>query len=77
MYFNYFLLIVLNKKKSNLYYNSHRDAFLKGLSTGPKYPTDKGKRLIVVHISDQQRVLSMVVYCVFSQIKTQQITPMK
>lgn len=29
---------------------SHRDAFLKGLSTGPKNPSGKGKRLIVVHI---------------------------
>lgn len=29
---------------------SHTDAFLKGLTTGPKNPTGKGKRLIVVHI---------------------------
>lgn len=28
---------------------SSRDAFLKGLTTGPKNPTGKGKRLIVVH----------------------------
>jgi len=29
---------------------SHRDAFLKGLTTGQKNPSGKGKRLIVVHI---------------------------
>jgi len=28
----------------------YRDAFLKGLSTGPKNPSGKGKKLIVVHI---------------------------
>jgi hypothetical protein len=30
--------------------NSPRDAFLKGLTTGQKEPTGKGKRLIVLHI---------------------------
>lgn len=29
---------------------SHRDAFVKGLTTGQKTPYDKGKRLFVVHI---------------------------
>ncbi|KAE9543722.1 hypothetical protein AGLY_002118 [Aphis glycines] len=33
---------------------SHTDAFLKGLSTGPKNPTGKGKRLIVVHIGSAE-----------------------
>lgn len=29
---------------------SHRDAFIRGLSTGPANPSGKGKRLIVLHI---------------------------
>lgn len=29
---------------------SHRDAFLRGLTSGQKNPSGKGKRLIVVHI---------------------------
>lgn len=31
---------------------SKKDAFLKGLSTGPLNPTQKGKRLIVLHIGN-------------------------
>lgn len=33
---------------------SNRDAFLKGLTTGSKNPTGKGKRLIVVHIGSSE-----------------------
>lgn len=33
---------------------SHRDAFVKGLTTGQKTPSGKGKRLIVVHIGSTE-----------------------
>ncbi|XP_060858361.1 uncharacterized protein LOC132935765 [Metopolophium dirhodum] len=49
---------------------SHRDAFLKGLSTGPKNPTGKGKRLIVVHISSADGFVEGDLLCFESKKNT-------
>ena len=51
---------------------SHRDAFLKGLTTGPKNPTDKGKRLIVAHIGSAESFVDGDLLCFESKKKTQQ-----
>ncbi|CAI6368334.1 unnamed protein product [Macrosiphum euphorbiae] len=49
---------------------SHRDAFLKGLSTGPKNPTGKGKRLIVVHIGSAEGFVEGGLLCFESKKNT-------
>ncbi|CAI6373996.1 unnamed protein product [Macrosiphum euphorbiae] len=49
---------------------SHRDAFLKGLSTGPKNPTGKGKRLIVVHIGSAEGFVEGGLLCIESKKNT-------
>lgn len=41
----------------------HRDAFLKGLSTGTNNPSGKGKRLIVLHIGSEDGFLSGGLLC--------------
>ncbi|PSN30176.1 hypothetical protein C0J52_24176 [Blattella germanica] len=38
--------------------SSAKDAFLKGLSTGLKYPSGKGKHLIVEHIGDEKEFVN-------------------
>jgi hypothetical protein len=55
---------------------SHTDAFFKGLTTGPKNPLGKGKRLIVVHIGSADGFVEGV-YCVLSQKITQPTTTTK
>jgi len=42
---------------------SHGDAFLKGLSTGPKNPTGKSKWLIVVHIRSVEGFVKCGLLC--------------
>lgn len=49
---------------------SHRDAFLKGLSTGPKNPSGKGKRLIVVHIGSADGFVERGLLCFESKKNT-------
>ncbi|XP_008185315.1 uncharacterized protein LOC103310046 [Acyrthosiphon pisum] len=49
---------------------SHRDAFLEGLSTGPKNPTGKGKRLIVVHIGSAEGFVEGGLLCFESKKNT-------
>ncbi|KAE9522521.1 hypothetical protein AGLY_017086 [Aphis glycines] len=49
---------------------SHRDAFVKGLSTGPKNPTVKGKRLIVVHIGSSEDFVEGGLLCFESKKNT-------
>ncbi|KAL4092241.1 hypothetical protein QTP88_026775 [Uroleucon formosanum] len=46
---------------------SSRDAFLKGLSTGPTNPTDKGKRLMVVHIGSSNGFVEGGLLCIESR----------
>lgn len=43
--------------------NSPRDAFLKGLTTGQKEPTGKGKRLIVLHIGSSDGFVAGGLLC--------------
>lgn len=49
---------------------SSRDAFLKGLTTGPKNPTGKGKRLIVVHIGSSNGFVEGGLLCFESKKNT-------
>lgn len=49
---------------------SHRDAFLKGLTTGPKNPTGKGKRLIIVHIGSAEGFVDGALLCFESKKNT-------
>lgn len=49
---------------------SHRDAFLKGLTTGPKNPTGKGKRLIVAHIGSAEGFVHGGLLCFESKKNT-------
>jgi len=49
---------------------SHRDAFLKGLTTGPKNPSGKGKRLIVVHIGSADGFVEGGLLCFESKKNT-------
>ncbi|KAL4153157.1 hypothetical protein QTP88_000990 [Uroleucon formosanum] len=49
---------------------SLRDAFLKGLSTGPKNPTGKGKRLIVAHIGSTDGFVDGGLLCFESKKNT-------
>ncbi|KAE9521967.1 hypothetical protein AGLY_017640 [Aphis glycines] len=49
---------------------SQRDAFLKGLSTGPKNPSGKGKRLIVVHIGSADGFVEGGLLCFESKKNT-------
>lgn len=42
---------------------SHRDAFLRGLTTGTRNPTGKGKRLIVVHIGSAEGFVAGGLLC--------------
>jgi len=42
---------------------SHRDAFLRGLTAGPKNPSGKGKRLIVVHIGSSDGFVEGGLWC--------------
>ncbi|KAL4105010.1 hypothetical protein QTP88_020285 [Uroleucon formosanum] len=48
---------------------SSRDAFGKGLTTGPKNPTDKGKRFIVVHIGSSNCFVEGGLLCFESKKK--------
>lgn len=56
---------------------SHRDAFLKGLSTGAVNPSGKGKRLIELHIGSEDGFLPEGLLCFESKKKTRVITMMK
>ncbi|XP_008189979.1 uncharacterized protein LOC103311918 [Acyrthosiphon pisum] len=47
-----------------------RDAFLEGLSTGPKNPSGKGKRLIVVHIGSSDGFVEGGLLCFESKKNT-------
>jgi len=49
---------------------SHKDTFLKGLSTGPKHPSCKGKHLIVVHIGSADSFVEGGLLCFESKINT-------
>ena len=49
---------------------SHRDAFLKGLSTGPKNQSGKGKHLIVVHIGSADGFVEGGLLCFESKKNT-------
>jgi transposase len=49
---------------------SHRDAFLKGLSTGAVNPSGKGKRLIVLHIGSEDGFLPGGLLCFESKKNT-------
>lgn len=49
---------------------SHTDAFLKGLTTGPKNPSGKGKRLIVVHIGSADGFVEGGLLCFESKKNT-------
>jgi len=49
---------------------SHRDAFLKGLSTGAVNPSGKGKRLIVLHIGSEDGFLLGGLLCFESKKNT-------
>jgi len=49
---------------------SHKDAFLKGLTTGARNPTGKGKRLIVVHIGSSQGFVDGGLLCFESKKNT-------
>ncbi|KAE9522234.1 hypothetical protein AGLY_017372 [Aphis glycines] len=49
---------------------SSRDAFLKGLTTGPKNPTGKEKRLIVVHIGSTNGFVEGGLLCFESKKNT-------
>ncbi|KAL4153007.1 hypothetical protein QTP88_000840 [Uroleucon formosanum] len=49
---------------------SHTDAFLKGLTTGPKIPSGKGKRLIVVHIGSADGFVERGLLCFESKKNT-------
>jgi len=55
---------------------SHQDAFLKGLSTGQKNPSGKGKRLIVIHIGSSDGFVTGGLL-VFESKKIQVITTTK
>lgn len=48
---------------------SHRDAFLKGLTTGSRNPTGKCKRLIVVHIGSSEGFVDGGLLCFESKKK--------
>ncbi|XP_060878988.1 uncharacterized protein LOC132951224 isoform X2 [Metopolophium dirhodum] len=49
---------------------SHTDAFLKGLTTGPKNPSGEGKRLIVVHIGSADGFVEGGLLCFESKKNT-------
>lgn len=49
---------------------SHRDAFLKGLSTGAVNPSGKGKRLIVLHIGSEDGFVPGGLLCFESKKNT-------
>jgi len=49
---------------------SKQDAFNRGLTTGPKNPTGKGKRLIVLHIGSDQGFLPGGLLCFISKKNT-------
>lgn len=49
---------------------SQRDAFLKGLTVGPRNPTSKGKRLIVVHIGSSEGFVDGGLLCFESKKNT-------
>lgn len=49
---------------------SHTDAFLKGLTTGPKNPSGKGKQLIVVHIGSADGFVEGGLLCFESKKNT-------
>ncbi|XP_060855619.1 uncharacterized protein LOC132933335 [Metopolophium dirhodum] len=49
---------------------SHRDAFLRGLTTGSRNPTGKGKRLIVVHIGSAEGFVAGGLLCFESKKNT-------
>ncbi|XP_029659120.1 uncharacterized protein LOC115233052 [Formica exsecta] len=50
--------------------NSKKDAFLRGLSTGPSNPTGKGKRLIVLHIGSTAGFVPKGLLCFESKNNT-------
>ncbi|XP_026819046.1 uncharacterized protein LOC113557684 [Rhopalosiphum maidis] len=49
---------------------SHRDAFNRGLTTGSKNPTGRGKRLIVVHIGSTEGFVAGCLLCFESKKNT-------
>lgn len=49
---------------------SHRDAFLKGMSTGSVNPSGKGKRLIVLHIGSEDGFVDNGLLCFESKKNT-------
>lgn len=49
---------------------SHRNVFLKGLTVGPKNPTGKGKRVIVVHIGSDEGFVDGGLLCFESERNT-------
>ncbi|KAF0764845.1 DDE 3 domain-containing protein, partial [Aphis craccivora] len=66
---------LINWRRNYLYdirkYRSeaHNNAFNKGLTTGPKNPTDKGQRLIVLHIGSDMGFLEGGLLCFVSKKK--------
>ena len=56
---------------------STRDAFLRGLTTGQKEPSRKGKRLIIVHIGSSDGLVPGGLFCFESKKKIPKITMTK